>query len=77
MQPHTHRTNKPPRWCTSELNGVVMTGYTQEGTLARRLLTHPEVVEDMRGQQQVRLASLVLSVGLSRCLRACVFTICM
>ncbi len=41
------------RWCTSELNGVVMTGYTQEGTLARRLLTHPEVVEDMRGQQQV------------------------
>lgn len=31
---------------------MVITGYTQEGTLARKLLTHPEVVEDMRGQQQ-------------------------
>lgn len=35
-----------------------MTGYTQEGTLARKLLTHPEVVEDMRGQQQVCLGGL-------------------
>lgn len=31
---------------------MVITGYTQEGTLARKLLTHPEVVENMRGQQQ-------------------------
>lgn len=46
---------RPPftnSWCSSEENGVVITGYTQEGTLARKLLTHPEVVEDMRGQQQ-------------------------
>lgn len=46
----TNTTNT--RWCSSEQNGVVITGYTQEGTLARKLLTHPEVVEDMRGQQQ-------------------------
>jgi hypothetical protein len=29
-----------------------MTGYTQEGTLARKLLTHPETVEDLRGRPQ-------------------------
>jgi Cft2 family RNA processing exonuclease len=42
------------RWCTNEKNGVVMTGYTTEGTLSRTLLTHPETVEDMRGNVQVR-----------------------
>jgi hypothetical protein len=31
-----------------------MTGYTTEGTLSRTLLTHPETVEDMRGNVQVR-----------------------
>lgn len=30
-----------------------MTGYTTEGTLSRTLLTHPETVEDMRGNTQV------------------------
>lgn len=34
-----------------------MTGYTTEGTLSRTLLTHPETVEDMRGNTQVELKS--------------------
>jgi len=35
-----------------------MTGYTQEGTLARKLLTHPEIVEDLRGRPQPLKASV-------------------
>jgi len=41
------------RWCSNKDNGVIITGYTQEGTLAKELLNHPETVKDLQGNYQV------------------------
>lgn len=37
------------RWCTNEKNGVVIPGYSVEGTLAKEILSEPKEVESMRG----------------------------
>lgn len=37
------------RWCTNERNGVVIPGYSVEGTLAKDILSEPKEVESMRG----------------------------
>ncbi|KAJ1984231.1 endoribonuclease ysh1 [Dimargaris verticillata] len=38
------------RWCSFDRNGVVLTGYSVEGTLARDLLNEPEAIESLRGK---------------------------
>lgn len=46
------------RWCTNKRNGLVLTGYSVEGTLAKKVLTEPEMVTRMDGRQ-VKLACSV------------------
>ncbi|CAM9175745.1 unnamed protein product [Chrysoparadoxa australica] len=38
------------RWCTDEKNGVLMPGYSVEGTLAKKILSAPEEVTAMDGR---------------------------
>jgi len=38
------------KWCTNERNGVIITGYCVEGTLAKDLLSEPNEIESMRGK---------------------------
>ncbi|KAJ9055576.1 endoribonuclease ysh1 [Entomophthora muscae] len=37
------------RWCPNPLNGLVLCGYSVEGTLARSILSSPETVPSLRG----------------------------
>lgn len=38
------------RWCTSKQNGLVLTGYSVEGTLAKKLMTEPESITRLDGK---------------------------
>lgn len=46
------------RWCTNKQNGLVLSGYSVEGTLAKKVLTEPETVTRLDGRQ-VKLACSV------------------
>lgn len=46
------------RWCTNKQNGLILTGYSVEGTPAKKVLTEPETITRMDGRQ-VKLASTV------------------
>lgn len=46
------------RWCTSKQNGLVLSGYSVEGTLAKKVLTEPETITRLDGRQ-VKLACSV------------------
>lgn len=46
------------RWCTNKRNGLVLTGYSVEGTLAKKVLTEPESITRLDGRQ-TRLACSV------------------
>ncbi|RKP34374.1 beta-lactamase-like protein, partial [Dimargaris cristalligena] len=37
------------RWCPDKRNGVIITGYSVEGTLARRILNEPDEIESVNG----------------------------
>ncbi|KAJ1909558.1 endoribonuclease ysh1 [Tieghemiomyces parasiticus] len=37
------------RWCTDKRNGILITGYSVEGTLARRILNEPTEIEAIGG----------------------------
>ena len=39
------------RWCTNKQNGVVLSGYSVEGTLAKKVLTEPETITRLDGRQ--------------------------
>tara|TARA_R110002050_G_scaffold32774_1_gene84063 strand:+ start:338 stop:724 length:387 start_codon:yes stop_codon:yes gene_type:complete len=39
------------RWCTKKANGVVIPGYCVDGTLAKHVMSEPEVVTTMSGMQ--------------------------
>jgi cleavage and polyadenylation specificity factor subunit 3 len=43
------------RWCTSKRNGVVLTGYAVEGTMAKKVLNMPETITRQDGRE-VKLA---------------------
>eukprot|EP00612_Vaucheria_litorea_P000458 CAMPEP_0171457986 /NCGR_PEP_ID=MMETSP0945-20130129/3841_1 /TAXON_ID=109269 /ORGANISM="Vaucheria litorea, Strain CCMP2940" /LENGTH=665 /DNA_ID=CAMNT_0011983695 /DNA_START=110 /DNA_END=2105 /DNA_ORIENTATION=- len=40
------------RWCTDEKNGVVIPGYSVEGTLAKKILTSPEDITGLDGRNR-------------------------
>eukprot|EP00903_Cladosiphon_okamuranus_P022320 g20526.t1 len=42
------------RWCTDEKNGVLIPGYSVEGTLAKKLLSMPDEVQGMDGRIRQR-----------------------
>lgn len=46
------------RWCTNKQNGLVLSGYSVEGTLAKKVLTEPETITRLDGRQ-VKLACSV------------------
>lgn len=46
------------RWCTSKQNGLVLSGYSVEGTLAKKVLNEPETITKLDGRQ-VKLACSV------------------
>lgn len=46
------------RWCTNKQNGLVLSGYSVEGTLAKKVLTEPETITRLDGRQ-VNLACSV------------------
>ena len=46
------------RWCTNKQNGLVLTGYSVEGTLAKKVITEPDTITRLDGRQ-VRLACSV------------------
>lgn len=46
------------RWCTNKQNGLVLTGYSVEGTLAKKVVNEPEYITRLDGRQ-VRLACSV------------------
>lgn len=46
------------RWCTNKRNGLVLCGYSVEGTLAKKVLTEPESITRLDGRQ-VKLACSV------------------
>lgn len=37
------------KWCSNEKNGVVIPGYSVEGTLAKEILSEPKEIESMKG----------------------------
>lgn len=39
------------RWCESEANGTIITGYCVPGTLAKEILSEPTYVQSMNGQR--------------------------
>lgn len=43
------------RWCTNKRNGLVLTGYSVDGTLAKKVLNCPETITRLDGRE-VRLA---------------------
>lgn len=42
------------RWCEDPRNGVVLAGYSVEGTLARRLESNPSEVESLQNRRLIR-----------------------
>jgi hypothetical protein len=42
------------RWCEDERNGVVLAGYSVEGTLAKKLLSEPEEITCLDGRIKKR-----------------------
>ena len=46
------------RWCTSKQNGLVLSGYSVEGTLAKKVLTEPETITRLDGTQAKLLCSV-------------------
>ena len=46
------------RWCTNKQNGLVLTGYSVEGTLAKKVITEPDTITRLDGRQ-VKLACSV------------------
>lgn len=46
------------RWCTNKQNGVMLSGYSVEGTLAKKVLTEPDTITRLDGKQ-VKLACTV------------------
>lgn len=46
------------RWCTNKQNGLILSGYSVEGTLAKKVLTEPETITRLDGRQ-VKLACSV------------------
>ena len=47
------------KWASSERNGVVIAGYSVEGTLAKQLLSEPEEVRTQDGRVQARRCTVV------------------
>jgi cleavage and polyadenylation specificity factor subunit 3 len=45
-------------WCTDKRNGVLIAGYSVEGTLAKHLMSEPEEVSTMSGQKLARKCSI-------------------
>lgn len=45
-------------WCDNEKNGVVLAGYSVEGTLAKRLLSDPDEITCMNGRIKKCLCSI-------------------
>lgn len=46
------------RWCEDERSGVVLAGYSVEGTLAKKLLSEPEEVTCLDGRIKRRKCSI-------------------
>mmetsp|Transcript_5106 Transcript_5106/g.7817 ORF Transcript_5106/g.7817 Transcript_5106/m.7817 type:complete len:814 (-) Transcript_5106:54-2495(-) len=46
------------RWCEDERNGVVLAGYSVEGTLAKKLLSEPEEITCLDGRIKKRNCSI-------------------
>lgn len=46
------------RWCTNRRNGLMLTGYSVEGTMAKRVLNSPETITRLDGRE-VKLACSV------------------
>ena len=47
------------RWASSERNGVVIAGYSVEGTLAKQILSEPDEVKTQDGRTQPRRCTVV------------------
>ena len=47
------------KWASSERNGVVIAGYSVEGTLAKQILSEPDEVRTMDGRVQARRCTVV------------------
>lgn len=45
-------------WCDNDKNGVVLAGYSVEGTLAKRLLSDPEEIKCLNGRIKKCLCSV-------------------
>lgn len=39
------------RWCTEKRNGLIISGYTVEGTLGKKVLTEPETIKTLDGRE--------------------------
>ena len=48
------------KWASSERNGVVIAGYSVEGTLAKQILSEPDEVRTMDGRVQARRCTVCL-----------------
>jgi hypothetical protein len=46
------------KWCEDERNGVVLAGYSVEGTLAKKLLSEPEEITCMDGRIKKRYCAI-------------------
>ena len=46
------------RWADNAANGVILAGYSVEGTMARRLESNPTEVETLAGKKQARRATI-------------------
>jgi cleavage and polyadenylation specificity factor subunit 3 len=46
------------RWCEDERSGVVLAGYSVEGTLAKKLLSEPEDITCLDGRIKKRKCSI-------------------
>lgn len=46
------------RWCTNRKNGLVLTGYSVEGTLAKKVLSEPQHITRLDGRQVRRECSV-------------------
>ena len=47
------------KWASSERNGVVIAGYSVEGTLAKQILSEPDEVRTMDGRVEARRCTVV------------------
>lgn len=46
------------RWCTNKQNGLVLSGYSVEGTLAKHVLTEPDTIPRLDGRHVKRACSV-------------------